>query len=682
MTKQCLFTILAAVLALSVSLPMHAQQDSTRKRVAIVLSGGGAKGVAHVGVLKVVERAGIPVDIITGTSMGSIIGGLYCCGWDATALDTMIRRQNWAFLLGDREDYYSQNLEKREKLNTYALSKTIPIRRRSVSEAGGIIQGRNLEKLFMRLTAGYTDSMDFSNLPIPFACVATNIIDNTEYDFHSGVLAKAMRTSMAIPAVFSPVRMGDMVLVDGGLRNNYPADIARDMGADYIIGATVQGTPLTAKDITNTASVLGQIVDVNCKNKYDENLAITDIPIRVNTDGYSAASFTATAIDTLIRRGEQAAMEHWDELLALKRRLGLPDDYRPRPRHPNPEALVPVDFAVEDPYARPKQDIVQGRLGVRFDSEERVAVQVNAVYMSSRKPLDVEVTTRVGENIMASLGAVWKPHNFARLGVNYTFRNSDINIYEQGKPSHSFKLNRHQVQLGIMGISVKNLDMDIAMRWDHYAYYRVMVTSRLGHEGFSLSPNAYISYHARLHYNSEDDWNFPTRGARFKAGYAYFTDNFVGYADHTGFSELDAAWRMSFRLSTRLTFQPMLYGRMLFGADIPNVRRNLIGGQWFAHYIEQQMPFVGLRRMELVKNRFVGCQLKLQERLFTNHFVLFKVVAAQHADKLRHLFDTSTLWGGQLAYYYRTMFGPIGAALGYSNKSDKVDFFVNVGYEF
>ena len=122
-------------------------------------------------------------------------------------------------------------------------------------------------RLFDRLTAGYTDSISFDSLPIPFACVATNIVDNTEYDFHSGRLALAMRTSMSIPAVFSPVRLGDKVLVDGGLRNNYPADIAKAMGADYVIGVTVQGSPRTADDINSNASVIGQIIDVNCKNK-------------------------------------------------------------------------------------------------------------------------------------------------------------------------------------------------------------------------------------------------------------------------------------------------------------------------------------------------------------------------------------------------------------------------------
>ena len=158
--------------------------------------------------------------------------------------------------------------------------------------AGGLIQGTNLSNLFTRLTTGYHDSIDFDSLPIPFACVATNIVDNTEYDFRNGNLATAMRASMSIPGAFTPVRLDTLVLVDGGLRNNYPADLAKHMGADIIIGVSVQGQARTADELYSGASILSQIIDVNCKNKYDENWSITDVPIKVDVKGYSATSFT------------------------------------------------------------------------------------------------------------------------------------------------------------------------------------------------------------------------------------------------------------------------------------------------------------------------------------------------------------------------------------------------------
>lgn len=664
-----------------VSIAAFAQQQE-RPRVAIVLSGGGAKGVAHIGVLKVIERAGIPVDIVTGTSMGSIIGGLYSCGWTADRLDSMVRRQDWTFLLSDKGDYYSQNLRGREKQATYAFSKTISMSRKHRLQEAGLVQGKNLMKLFQQLTAGYTDSIDFNSLPIPFACVATNIVDNSEYDFHSGVLAEAMRTSMSIPAFFSPVRKGGMVLVDGGLRNNYPADIAKQMGADYIIGATVQGTPRTADDLSSGASVLGQIVDVNCKNKYEDNLKITDVAIRVNTKGYSSASFTPAAIDTLVRRGEEEAMRHWDDFMALKRKLGLDDDYRPQPKPFNTQALLPADFSEPNTLRRPAHDVAQGNVGLRFDLEEMVAMQLNGVYSMSKHPVDLEATLRLGKNIHAMIQGTWYTPRDVGVSFAYNFWHNDLDVYQHGHNDFSFTLNHHQVKLAFANINVRNLSMDLSARFDAYNFNKLMISSKVGHESFKLPNDHFISYHANLHYNSENTALFPTRGARFIAEYAYFTDNFATYDGHHGFSEVNAAWRMSFRLGSVLTLQPMFYGRMLFGSDIPRIRRNLIGGQWFGHYLEQQMPFVGVGNFEIVDNHFVACQLKLQARLTENNYVLLKAVGAQIADKPRRLLDDGPTLGFQAAYYYQTMFGPVGAALGWSDKTHRTNFFISLGYEF
>ena len=168
--------ILVAVLTFGLA---HAQEDSmyvNRKKVAVVLSGGGAKGMAHIGVLKVLEKAGIPVDIVTGTSMGSIIGGLYAIGYNANALDSMVRVQDWGYVISDKEDLRNQSISDRKKQNTYFVTTGLTIGKKDMN-AGGIIKGKNLAELFQKLCVGYTDSLDFSkDLPIPFACVATDII--------------------------------------------------------------------------------------------------------------------------------------------------------------------------------------------------------------------------------------------------------------------------------------------------------------------------------------------------------------------------------------------------------------------------------------------------------------------------------------------------------------------------
>ncbi|MBO6059148.1 MAG: patatin-like phospholipase family protein, partial [Bacteroidaceae bacterium] len=467
--------LIAAMLVCGVT---NAQKDSTdihRKRVAIVLSGGGAKGMAHIGVLKVLEKAGIPVDIITGTSMGSIIGGLYSIGYNANALDSMVRKQDWSYVITDKENLRNQSLGDRKKQNTYVYTTGITIGKRDIN-GGGIIRGKNLAELFQQLCTGYTDSLDFTHdLRIPFACVATNIIDNSEVDFHSGRLPQAMRASMSIPAAFAPVRTGDMVLVDGGLKNNYPADIAKEMGADIIIGVTVQGAPKMAEDIGGTMSILSQIIDVNCKNKVEENLAITDLHLQVNTKGYGSASFTAAAIDTLIRRGEEVDMSHWDDIIALKKRIGIDESFRPTILQPlRPQVLTEKYYvtgytfenmtATAERFLRQKFNLnktdsidakltqelttsmridlfyqtaecnlipegngvrvvlsagnrksVQLHAGARYDTEEHAAVQLGLdIPMKTAVPINTDITLRLGKRMMARGEFTVHPRSFTR----------------------------------------------------------------------------------------------------------------------------------------------------------------------------------------------------------------------------------------------------------------------------
>ena len=716
-------------------------EEGARKKVAVVLSGGGAKGMAHIGVLKVLEKAGIPIDIITGTSMGSIIGGLYSIGYNANALDSMVRVQDWAYVISDREDLRSQSLDDRKKQYTYAYSTGLTIGQHD-NNAGGFIKGKNLAELFQQLCTGYNDSLDFTTgLRIPFACVATNIVDNSEVDFYSGRLPQAMRASMAIPVAFSPVRIGDMVLVDGGLKNNYPADLARQLGADIIIGVTVQGAPKVAEDIGGTMSILSQIIDVNCKNKLDENLRLTDLHLQVDTKGYGSASFSQAAIDTLIRRGEELAMSHWDDILALKQRIGVGKDFKPETPYPirpqvmtekqrvtaftfenmTPQAerflkqkfnlsktdsidaklaqqlttcmrvdlfyqtaechLVPDGDGVRAILSAGNRKSVQLHAGARYDTEEYAAVQLGLdIPMKTAIPMSTDLVLRLGKRLMARGEFTIHPRSIIRPTISYAFHRNDVDIYFNGDRDYNIRYNQFQAELVPISHDLRHFNIQYGLRWD-YMHYR----NKLGSETSiqtTLKNEHFYSYHARINYNSEDNWYFPTRGSRFKAEYSYMTDDFVQLDDKPGMSEVNANWRTSLTFGHRFTLQPMVYGRLLFGTVIPPAFGNTIGGDWFGHYVEQQMPFAGIGNMEYVGHQFVAAQLQAQERIGGNSYVLLRVAGAQQADHLRNLLDHSTLIGGQIAYYYNTIVGPVGANIGYSNRTKKPYFYLNLGYEF
>jgi NTE family protein len=735
----------------SVSLENHEPTPPTRKKVGVVLSGGGAKGMSHIGVLKVLEKAGIPVDIVTGTSIGSIVGGLYAIGYNAHSLDSMVRTQDWIYVITDKEDLRNQSYLDRKKQNTYFITTGLTIGKHDVN-AGGLIKGKNLAELFQKLFVGYTDSLDFNkDLKIPFACVATNIMDNSEVVFHSGRLPQAIRSSMSIPAAFSPVRMGDMVLVDGGLKNNFPADVAREMGAEVIIGVTLNGKPKTAEDITGTMKIVGQIIDVNCVNKYAENKALCDLWMNVDPHGYSTASFTSEAIDSLVRYGEEEAMRHWDEIIALKERIGIDDSFRPIIHYPlqpdamtkrqritsftfenmTPQAerflsqkfhlnridsidakleqelttsmrldlfyqsavcqLVPEGDGVRVVLSAGNRKTLQLNAGARFDSEEYAALLVGLdIPLKTAIPIETDITLRLGKRLMARGEITVHPRFFTRPTLSYTFRRNDIDVYTYGDLDYNLRYNQSQAELLPINFDLHNFNLQMGLRWDFF-HYRNMLGSESA-QLVTLKNEHFISYRARLAYNSEDDWNFPTRGARFSAEYAYVTNDFAKLnardaegnelGKTMGMSDVSANWRMSFSIGNRFTLQPMLYGRMLFGSATPAVLGNTIGGDWFGHYLEQQMPFAGIGNIELVRQQFVAAQLQAQERIGKNSYVLLRVVAGQHAPKVKELFDYRTMAGGQAAFYYNTMFGPVGATLGYSNHTKKGYFFINLGYEF
>ena len=748
--KKIILLIAAVLMTGAVS----AQTDSTivqRKKVGVVLSGGGAKGMAHIGVLKVLEKAGIPVDIVTGTSIGSIVGGLYSIGYNSHSLDSMVRAQDWTYVITDKEDLRKQSLLDRKKANTYLFSTGLTIGKHSVN-AGGLIKGKNLAELFQKLFVGYTDSLDFTNdLKIPFACVATNIMDNSEVVFHSGRLPQAIRASMSIPAAFSPVRIGDMVLVDGGLKNNFPVDVAREMGAEIVIGVTLNGKPKTAEDITGTMKIVGQIIDVNCVNKYAENKALSDLWMNVDPHGYSTASFTAEAIDSLIRYGEEEAMRHWDEIIALKKRIGIDDSFRPliyHPLHPNamterqhvtsfsfenmtPQAerfliqkfhlnkvdsidakmeqelttsmrmdlfyqtaecqLVPEDGGVRVVLSAGDRKSLQLHAGVRYDTEESAALQLGLdIPLKTAVPVETDITLRLGKRLMGRGEITVHPRSFTRPTFSYMFRRNDVDVYTNGDLDYNIRYNQSQAEFLPINFDLRHFNLQMGLRWDYFHYRNTLGSEsvKLG----SIENEHFFSYRARMVFNTEDNWNFPTRGVRFNAEYAYVTNNFakldVRDADGNkqgktmGMSDVRANWRMSFSFNDRFTIQPMLYGRLIFGSVVSAGLSNTIGGEWFGHYIEQQMPFAGIGNMEYVDRQFVAAQLQAQERIGGKSYVLLRVAGGQNAGKLKEIFDHRTMIGVQGAFYYSSLFGPLGAALGYSNHTKKVYFYINLGYEF
>ena len=297
-----------------------------RPKVAVVLSGGGAKGMAHIGVLKYLEEIGMPIDIVVGTSIGSIVGGLYSLGYSADQLDSLVQAQDWDFLISDRFKRSSLTYQEKKEAEQYLVS--IPFKNaesfsegfenrqsKSVTQTilgnipSALVEGQNLYNLFTSLSVGYQDSVDFNSFPIPFACVAVDMNGKKEYVFHNGNFARAIRSSMAIPAYFAPVQYNGMHLVDGGLLNNFPVDVAREMGADIVIGSELHvKKSVKSTSVNNLIDEVNGMMNLLAMNKFQQNVKDVDVMITPEVDMYGTLDFSVPSLKALRDSGYNAAI--------------------------------------------------------------------------------------------------------------------------------------------------------------------------------------------------------------------------------------------------------------------------------------------------------------------------------------------------------------------------------------
>ena len=298
--KKLFITFL--VLALH-SLVYSIEDRRNTTKVGLVLSGGGAKGIAHVGVLKVLEQAGIQVDVVTGTSMGSIIGGLYAIGYDAQSIEKVILGQNWVSLFNDKTERRHISILEKDLSSRYVGG--FPLYKRKINLPTGLLAGQNVSALLSRLTWPVYDVDNFDNFQRPFRCVATDIETGDAVVFKSGYLPEAIRASMAIPSVFTPVEHNGKLLIDGGLTRNLPVQEALDMGANFIIAVDV-GNPLYPKEqLYSLAKILTQAINFRIVASTKEQEKLCNILIRPAIEEYTIADFFEA--DSLIARGESAA---------------------------------------------------------------------------------------------------------------------------------------------------------------------------------------------------------------------------------------------------------------------------------------------------------------------------------------------------------------------------------------
>lgn len=749
-----------------------------RPTVALVLSGGGAKGAAHVNVIRYIEELGIPVDMVLGTSMGGLIGGLYALGYTVDQMDTLVRNMDWNWALSDRlsREYVSySDMKYKEK---YLLSipfyyekdyyrmkvadenRFDPVHRHDVFHIGadsnedgadflrknllgslpsGYIYGQNVSNLISSLTVGYQDTMDFQDLPIPFFCIASDMVSGKAKIWHSGKINDALRSTMSIPGIFAPVRVDGMVLVDGGLRDNYPTALARQMGADIIIGVDLSDARRTYRDVNNIGDIIGQGIDMLGRDAFERNVNIPDVKIRPDLKEFNMMSFNARSVDTIMVRGYEAAAAKDSllrEIAARTSSVGHVSPKKPAAFNFHSDSLVIADVEVTGVLPKEKEllkdrlhlkfgqkmsledlneivaqiygtqaydgvtyelvgdaepfklvlncrkgPIHQLGLGVRADTEEIVSVLLNIGINAHKLHGHFwDLTGKISANPYIDLHWSYDVPKLPTFNASCSVRWTDMNMLNFGNNRLSLNYLCAQQEVWLSNMKWKQFDIKAGLRNEIFDIRNIKSSHVIGDYDFDQLTNDFVSLFVDARAETFDDGYFPSNG--FTAGLSYDW-TFAGFPhSFNNFHTVHFDAKCAVPIGETFTFMPSVNFRFLIGHDIPVAYFNAIGGSQPGRYIDQQMPFLGITNLFAMENFLTVYRADLRAKLFRNHYLTAIFNYARDCHAIRDYADGPGYFGTALEYSYDTIFGPLTANIHWSDLTGKVGFYVSAGYNF
>ena len=410
-------TILLLFLFLGLQSNAQDLDQKEKLKVGLVLSGGGAKGMAHIGALKVIEEAGVKIDYIGGTSMGAIVGALYASGYSAAQLDSLFRKVNFSRLINDDLPRGVKTFYEKEDTERYAIK--LPFDNFKIAVPSGYSSGQNIYHELVKHLYHVKDIYDFNKLPIPFVCIATDVETGNEVKLTSGYLPEAIMASGTLPSLFEPTNIEGKVLIDGGVVNNYPVEEVKNMGADIIIGVDVQHGLKDRDALISATQILLQINNYRAAEYMIEKAKKTDIYIKPNMDKYTVMDFDLD--EQIIKSGENAALEKLGDLKKIAARQKVKITER--------KIISPLDSLLvtrliirgdNDSYTR---GYIKGKL--RFKLGEKTTFKKlqqgisNLAATGNFKPIRYELLSDGdGEDLVLKLDET-KNKTFLKIGAHY-----------------------------------------------------------------------------------------------------------------------------------------------------------------------------------------------------------------------------------------------------------------------
>ena len=407
---------------LSFSVMLSQEKKPNHVKVGLVLSGGGAKGLAHIGVLKVIDSVGVKLDYIAGSSMGAIVGGLYASGYTGKQLDSLFHAVDFTRIIQDKLPRGSKTFYEKEDAEKYAL--TLPIVNGKISLPKGISNGQNFYNFYSKVTTHVRDIKDFSKLPVPFFCTATDVETGEGLVFDSGNLAEAVVASGALPSVYSPVEYKGKLITDGGITDNYPVEEIKKRGVELVIGVDVQDSLMNRKELASITDIMLQISNFKTIEAMKKKKELTDIYIRPDIKRFSVIGFDEG--EEIIKEGEEKALI---QLKALKKIVAIQGKNNVKNKQCKPVHELQIDQVEIKKNKNYSRSYVKGKMGLKVPSKislNKLNQGLDNLYATKNfQNIRYEIKTDSLQKKLLEIEVnEVKTKNYFRLGVHFD------NLYE------------------------------------------------------------------------------------------------------------------------------------------------------------------------------------------------------------------------------------------------------------
>ena len=711
-------------------------QEQKRPKIGLVLSGGGAKGFAHIGVLKVIEEAGVKIDYIGGTSMGAVVGGLYASGYNATQIDSIFHKVNFDELLNDYIPRSAKSFYEKRNDETYAI--TLPFSNFKVGIPQALSKGLYNFNLLSRLTRHVRQVNDFNQLPTPFLCIGTNIETGQQVVLNKGNLAQAMLASAAFPTLFTPIEIDGQLLIDGGVANNFPVDEVKNLGADLIIGVDVQDGLWDKAQLKNATKILVQITNLHSIEQMKNKIKGTDIYITPDIKNFGVLSFDRGR--EIIQRGEEAAFAAYEKIKILtddknyfkKPKLSvLKDSLKLAQINTTKLSKFTTDYVFGKLGFKPNTPITYGHLesGINtllatenfhsisysFKNNERgealeLQLAENPIYTYLKLGLHydelfksailVNITHKntLFKNDLASLDIIFGD-NF-RYNLDYYVDNGFNFSY--GFKSQLSQFNRNitqEITKSILdtGVNQINVDyLDLSTR----AYVQKGIAQRfLFGAGVELKylhissktianpiidKSSYWSGFGYVKYDSFDNKYFPKKGWSFTSDFQSYLFASDYHNDFKPFSIVKAEFSKAFSLSKAITFKFQGDAGLPIGNDgIPFF--NFVLGGYGYNSLNNFKPFFGYDFLSIAANSFIKASGTIDFVFLNKNHLNFSANFAnleQNLFKSKDWISLPNYSGYALGYGLETRIGPIEVKYSWSPELTKGYTWFGVGFWF